>query len=113
MDEAADIYYDSKEYEMTTLTIQYQRDNFLVVEEEYENWTTYLHDLHDYYMAQALEMEQTGFEVIIRSPHVFHYPDEEKHFVGWECLFQLYQRCSLDTQILRYGLCKYPTHMIL
>jgi len=59
-----------------------------------------MRDLHYYYMAQALEMEQMGFEVIIRKLHVFHYTHEEKHFVGWECLFQLYQRCSLHTQIL-------------
>ena len=90
MDEATDIYYYSKEYEMATLTIQYQRGNFLVSKEEYKNLTTYMHDLHYYYMAQALEMEQMGFEVIIRKLHVFHYTHEEKHFVGWECLFQLY-----------------------
>jgi hypothetical protein len=30
-----------------------------------------MHDLHDYYKVQALETEQTGFEVIIRKPHVF------------------------------------------
>jgi hypothetical protein len=47
-------------------------------------------DLHDYHMAQALEMEQIGFEYIIQSSLVFHYPDEEKDFVGWECLFQLF-----------------------
>jgi hypothetical protein len=51
-------------------------------------------------MAEALETEQTGFEYIIHKPLVFHYPDEEKHFVGWECLFQLFQRCDLDTQML-------------
>ena len=85
---------------MATPTIQYQRGNFLVAEEEYKNLTTYMRDLHDYYMAEALETEQMGFEVIIRKPLVFHYLGEEKHFVSWECLFQLYQRCSLDTQIL-------------
>ena len=30
------------------------------------------------------------FEVIIRSPHVFNYHEEEKFNVEWECLFQLY-----------------------
>jgi len=49
-----------------------------------------MRDLHDYYMAQALEMGQAGFEYIIRPPHVFHYPNEEKHFVGWDHLFQLF-----------------------
>ena len=49
-----------------------------------------MRDLHDYYMAQALEMDQEGFEYIIRPAHVFHYPNEEKHFVGWDHLFQLF-----------------------
>ena len=56
-------------------------------EEEYKNLTTYMCDLHDYYMAQALETGQAGFKYIIRLPNVFHYPNEEKHFVGWDNLF--------------------------
>ena len=101
MDQATELYYESKEYEMATPTYQYVRGNFLVAtNEEYNALPTYMRDLHDYYMAQAIEMEQTGFEVIIRSPHVFQYTNEEKRFIGWECLFQLYQRRSLDTQIL-------------
>jgi hypothetical protein len=82
MDEATQIYYDTKEYEMAKPTIQYERGNLLVEEEEYKNLTTYMRDLHDYYMAQAIEMEQMGFEVIIRKPLVFYFPDKEKHFVG-------------------------------
>ena len=42
-----------------------------MAEEEYKNLTTYMRDLHDYYMAQALETKQTGFKVIICKPHVF------------------------------------------
>ena len=100
MDEVANIYYDTKEYEMATPTTQYQRGNFLVSVDEYKNLTTYMRDLHEYYMAETIEMEKMGFELIIRKPLVFHYPNEEKHFVGWECLFKLYQRHDLDTQIL-------------
>ena len=70
------------------------------MDEEYKNLTTYMHDLHDYYMAQAIETGQVGFEYIIRPPHVFHYPNEEKHFVDWDYLFQLFQRRDLDTQML-------------
>ena len=52
MDDAANIYYDSKE--MAKPTIQYQRGNFLVATvEEYKNLITYMRDLHDYYMAKA------------------------------------------------------------
>ena len=56
--------------------------------------------LHEYYMAQATETDNFGFEVIIRSPLVFHYPKEEKFDVEWECFFQLYQKRSLDTKML-------------
>ena len=45
---------------------------------EYKNLTTYMRQLHEYYIAQATETEDFGFEVILRSPLVFHYPEEEK-----------------------------------
>ena len=51
-------------------------------------------------MAQVTETKDFGFEVIIRSPHVFYYPEEEKFDVEWECLFQLYQKRDLDVQLL-------------
>ena len=57
------------------------------MDEEYKNLTTYMRDLHDYYIAQALETGQAGFKNIIRPSHVFHYPNEEKHFVGCDHLF--------------------------
>ena len=88
-DDAANIYYDSLAYETARPVMQFQRGNFLV-DEEYKNLTTYMHDLHDYYMAQALETDHVGFEYIIRPPHVFHYPNKEKHFVSWDHLFQLF-----------------------
>ena len=59
-----------------------------------------MRQLHEYYMAQATETENFGFEVIICSSHVFHYPEEEKFNVEWECLLQLYQKRSLNTQML-------------
>ena len=80
VDDATNIYYDSKE--MAKPTIQYQRGNFLVADDEFKNLTTYMHDLHEYYMAEATETDQKGFEVIIHHPLVFQYPHEEKHFVG-------------------------------
>ena len=83
------IYYDSLAYETARPVMQFQRSNFLV-DEEYKNLTTYMRDLHDYYMAQALEMGQAGFKYIIRPLHVFHYPNEDKHFVSWDHLVQLF-----------------------
>jgi hypothetical protein len=67
---------------MAKPTIQYQRGNFLVADDEFKNLTTYMRDLYQYYMAEATETSQMGFEVIICHPLVFHYPLEEKHFVG-------------------------------
>ena len=52
-DDAVNIYYDSL-YKTARPVMQFQRGNFLV-DEEYKNLTTYMRDLHDYYMAQALE----------------------------------------------------------
>ena len=76
---------------MVTLAIKYERGNLLVLDDEYKNLTTYMRHLHEYYMAEATETEDFGFEVIIHSTHVFHYPKEEKFDVEWECLFQLYK----------------------
>ena len=45
-----------------------------------------MRQFHEYYMAQATEMDGFGFEFIILSPHVFHYPEEEKFDVEWECV---------------------------
>ena len=98
MEEAATIYYDVQG--TATPTMKYERGNLLVPDHEYKNLTTYMRQLHEYYMAQATETDDFGFEVIIRSPHVFHYPEEEKFDVEWECLFQLYQKRSLDVQML-------------
>ena len=73
MEEAASIYYDVQG--TGTPAMKYERDNLLVLDDEYKNLTTYMHHLHEYYMAQATKMEDFGFEVIIRSPHVFYYPE--------------------------------------
>ena len=98
MEEAATIYYDVQG--TTAPAMKYVRGNFLVPDHEFKNMTTYMLYLHEYYMAQATETDNFGFEVIIRSPHVFNYPEEEKFDVEWECLFQLYQKRDVDVQLL-------------
>ena len=70
------IYYDVQG--MGTPAMKYERGNLLVLDDEYKNLTTYMRHLHEYYMAQSTDTKDFGFEVIIRSPHVFHYPEEEK-----------------------------------
>ena len=69
MEEAANIYYDVQG--TGTPAMKYERGNLLVPDDEYKNLTTYMRQLHEYYMAQATETDDFGFEVIIRSPHVF------------------------------------------
>ena len=69
MEEAVTIYYDVQG--TATPAMKYERGNLLVPDEEYKNLTTYMCQLHEYYMAQATEKEDFGFEVIIRSQHVF------------------------------------------
>ena len=76
MEEAMNIYYDVQG--TGTLAMKYERGNLLVPDDEYKNLTTYIRQLHEYYMAQATEMEDFGFEVIIHSPHIFQYHEEEK-----------------------------------
>ena len=49
-----------------------------------------MRQLNEYYMAQTTKTEDFGFKVIIRSPLVFHYPEEEKFDVVPETL----SRCS-------------------
>lgn len=100
LEEAANIYYDTKEYGPGPTALQYIRGQPLVEDGELKNLTTYMRQLHQYYMAQVTETEAFGFEVIIRAPLVFYYSEEEKRGVGWECLFNFYQRRSLDAQIM-------------
>ena len=92
MEEAVNIYYDVQG--TRTSAMKYERGNLLVPGHEYKNLTTYMHRLHEYYMAQATETNDFGFEVIICSPHIFNYPKEEKFDVEWEC-FSSYTRNTL------------------
>ena len=85
MEEVANIYYDVQG--TGTPAMKYERGNLLVSDDEYKNLTTYMRQLHVYYMAQTTETEDFGFEVIIRSPPIFNYPEEEKIDVEWECMF--------------------------
>jgi hypothetical protein len=59
----------------------------LVPDHEVNKLTTFMRQLHEYYMAWEIETEDFGFEVIIYNPLVFHYVEEEKFNVEWECLF--------------------------
>ena len=59
MEETANIYYDVQG--TRTPAMKYERDNLLVPDDEYKNLTTYILQLHEYYMAQATETEDFGF----------------------------------------------------
>ena len=49
MEEAATIYYDVQG--TATPAMKYERGNLLVPDHEYKNLTTYMRQLHEYYMA--------------------------------------------------------------
>lgn len=98
MEQAAELYYESKG--MAEPAMKYERGNSLVDSGPVNQLSTYMRDLHEYYQAQTLEIDASGFEVIIRPPLVFYYDEEVKIYVEWECLFQLYQKRDLDTQML-------------
>ena len=76
MKEVVTIYYDVQG--TATPAMKYVRGHFLVHDHEYKNLTTYMRHLHKYYMAQATETEDFGFEVIICSPHIFNYPKKRE-----------------------------------
>ena len=54
----------------------------LVPEEQVKYLTTFIRDLHAYYMAQTKETDEFGFEAIIRPPLVFCYEEEVQVAVG-------------------------------
>jgi hypothetical protein len=53
MEQAANIYYDVKG--MGTQTMKYKRGDPLVPDHEVNKLTTFMRQLHEYYMAQATE----------------------------------------------------------
>jgi hypothetical protein len=65
------------------LACKYVRGHFLVLEDKFKELSTQLYELHEYYMAQALETDEFGFAYIIHSPLVYNYPDEEMFDVEW------------------------------
>ena len=81
MEEATNIYYDVQG--MGTPSMKYKRGNLLVSDHEYKNLTTYMRQLHEYYMAQATETGDFGFEVIC--PVRLSGEKKPKHCSGWLC----------------------------
>jgi hypothetical protein len=59
-----------------------------------------MRQLHDYYSLDTANGDCVGFEVCIPPGMVFNHPEETVHIIYYEHLFQLFQRRSLDTQIL-------------
>lgn len=101
MEEAAELFYNKKDFEPVKLTYQYRRGRPLVASErELRDLPTNICQLHDYYMIDTCNREYTGFNVVITPGYVFNHDEETVHHVYYEDLFRLYQRHSLDTQIL-------------
>jgi hypothetical protein len=67
---AEDLYWES--VGVAPLTYKYVRGHFLVFENKFKELPTQLRELHEYYMAQALETDEFGFVYIIRSPLLYN-----------------------------------------
>jgi hypothetical protein len=101
MEDARQIFCEQREFVIAKPAYQYTRGQLLVaMNEEYRDLPTYMCQLHEYYMVEVTEMEQTSFKAIIPLPYIFHQLEETKHYISYGCLFQLYQRRSLDVQIM-------------
>ena len=101
MEAAANLYYESTEFDKAPLAYKYVRGEPLVAtEQEYKDLGTYMRQLHEYYQINTASGDSDGFDVCILPGLVFNNHEEVVHHVYYEHLFQLYQRRSLDTQIL-------------
>jgi 5-formyltetrahydrofolate cyclo-ligase len=64
---------------------------------ELHDLPTNMRQLHEYYMIDTKSGEYSGFEALILPKVVFNRP---LHRIGYDCLFQLFNRCDLDNQIM-------------
>ena len=67
---------------------------------EIRDWPIHMRQLHEYYMIDTKSREYSGFEALILSEVVFNRPEETLHHIGYDCLFQLFNRRDLDSQIM-------------
>jgi hypothetical protein len=61
---------------------------------------TNMRQLHEYYMIDTKRREYSGFEALILFEVAFNRPEETLHHIGYDCLFQLFNRRHLDNQIM-------------
>jgi hypothetical protein len=61
---------------------------------------TLMRQLHEYYMIDTKSGEYSGFEALVLPKVVFNRPEETLHHIGYDCLFQLFNRRDLDNQIM-------------
>jgi hypothetical protein len=69
-------------------------------EREVNDLPTNMQQLHQYYMDDTMSQQYIGFEALIVSGVVFNRPKETLHHIGYDCLFQLFNRHDLDNQIM-------------
>jgi hypothetical protein len=82
------IYLQDKEFEKTSLAYQFRLGHpLLASESEVNDLPTNMYQLHQYYMADSMSRQYTGFEALILSGMVFNRPEETMHHIGYDCLF--------------------------
>jgi hypothetical protein len=67
---------------------------------ELHDLPTNMCQLHEYYMIDTKSGEYSGFEALILPKVVFNRPEETLHYIGYDCLFQLFNRRDLNNQIM-------------
>ena len=98
MEEAATIYYDVQG--TATPAMKYVRGNFLVPDHEFKNLTTYMRHLHEYYMAQATEMDNLVLR-LLSVRHMFSIILKKRSSMSSGSACSSYTRNTLlDTQML-------------
>ena len=103
MKAAEDLYLEKTHFEMAEVVYKFELGKPMVAShDDYKKLSTNMRQLHDYYIIDSNNGKEKNayFEVCIPSCLFFNHPEEVVHTIPYEELFQLYQRRSLDLQIL-------------
>jgi len=88
VEEAELIYLQDKEFEKASLAYQFRLGHpLLASESEVNDLPTNMRQLHQYYLADSMSRQYTGFEALILSEVVFNRPEETLHHIRYDCFF--------------------------
>ena len=93
MEEAVAIYYDVQG--TATPAMKYERGNLLVPDDKYKNLTTYMRQLHEYYMAQTTDTETLVLR-LLSVRHMFLIILKKRNSMSSESACSSYTRNALS-----------------